>query len=267
MSENKNYLTAKVEAVFRKNDFVFVPYGETYDKSKHLHSLGSSVVVSFKVVIDGVDVWVDLPVLLNQGDSYVFYNDTTKAREIRKITSDDTREGFKYAEKCLPSWREYVDQLPEGSSNAMVFEWFNRDDLELEINLSERVSNGKRYYSIVPVGNKKAIIAEDEMETISKSLKAAGIKLFGGVKSAKSTAKPAAPVPPKPPKPVVPEKSADEVREDAVTAYCEAHKKDDPQCAKFYERAAEILKRDINSWESWSVADWEKIVADFAMPF
>ena len=221
----------------------------------------------------------EFPVMLIPGFEWDFFDEKTGRGVWRPVKVEDTTDALEYAKKCFPAWAEYCEELTDDGED-LAFAWFADKDRTEPVRVRAKLKNAGTYTGtdgneypdlkakIIAPFEVKPIVAEGESAQIAKALKAAGVKLFGKTSAAKPTAnaKPTAPKPPKPVTPPKPKKTIDQAREEAVTAYCANHA-DDPQCAKFYERAAEALKRDINSWESWTVKDWEEITKVFEMPF
>lgn len=225
------------------------------------------------------DYFAELPLIYKPGAEFGFYNRETNTNVRRKCTSQDTAAAWEYARRCFPAWSEHLDQLPATASYADALSWFDEphDDISVRANIREpREYNGKYYYeaTIYEARGGKTLIDSDEdfNAEFGKSLKAAGIKFGGAVTPAKAQTPPATataaaakkPAPPapklaaKPPKPS-PAVSIEKLMQDAVECY-PAKYDDDPAGAKYWQRLADVIGSEPRLYETWTVADWTKIV-------
>jgi len=237
------------------------------------HDVKAHVVFDIKLVPTNTEIEnpaaykATFPILLTIGFEWEFYDEQTKKFVWRKVTAADTKKALENAQKCFPEWKEYCDGLQDGSE-AAAFGWFCNADLNRDAVVRAKLSIGKEFTGkdgmahnslnarIYPPYEAKPIVAEAESAQLSRSLKAAGVKLFGKPKTA------SAPVPPKKPE----EKSVDILREQAFELY-QQNFKEDANGSQFYTKCAEIFGKDVNTWESWTVSDWEKICHDIEIPF
>jgi len=249
-------------------------------ETAYKHDIKAHVVFDLKLVATDTDTEspaaykATFPILLVPGFEWGFFDEEKKANVWRKATAADTKAVIEYAQKCFPAWKDYCDALPDGSDEA-AFAWFTNQELCGGVTVRAKLTRGAPYTGsdglehenlnarIYAPFESKPIIAEGESRQIANALKAAGVKLFGKPKAA--SAPKAAPLPPTPPKAKA--KTVDQARDEAFAKYQEFFASDTTG-AGFYPKCAEILKRDMNTWESWTVADWDAITKDMTdIPF
>jgi len=214
----------------------------------------------------------ELPLLIVPCFEWEFFDETAKKGVWRKATAADTKAVIEYAQKCFPAWKEYCDALPDGSDEA-AFSWFTNQEMVKDVTVRAKLTRGAPYTGsdglehenlnarIYAPFESKPIMAKGESRQIANALKAAGVKLFGKPKAVKES------VEPMPPKPKASVKTVNQAREEAFAKYQEFFSSDTTGTG-FYPKCAEILKRDMNTWESWTVAEWETITKDLTyMPF
>jgi len=217
----------------------------------------------------------EFPVVLIPGLPWDFYNEKLGKGEWRAATASDTKAAVEYAQRCFPAWKEYCDGLVDGSEEAAV-SWFTNPELTKDAVVRAKFTAGGTYTGgdgfehqdlkakVYAPFEAKPTLTSDEAKAVSKALRAAGVKLFGSAKASAPIA-PKKPEPPKPPKAEV--RTVEKLMEDALAAYEEGFGKDDPQGAKYYARAAEIVGKPDYTWESWTAEEWKKIIEAFALPF
>jgi len=250
-------------------------------ETAYSHDVKAHIVFDMKLVATDTDIEnpaeykATFPVLLVPGFEWGFYDEKKGANVWRKVTASDTKAAVKYVQKCFPAWKEYCDPLPDGSDEA-AFAWFTKQEMVKDVTVRAKLTRGAPYTGtdgfehenlnarIYAQFEAKPVVADGEARQIANALKAAGVKLFGKPKAV-YPARSASAIPP-PPKPTV-KKTVDEAREEAFAKYQEFFSSDNTG-AGFYSKCAEILSRDMNTWESWTVNDWEKITRDMTdMPF
>lgn len=197
-----------------------------------------------------------IPVMLQDGKPWEF----TRGNE-REVTEDDQRECVKRIQEIFPtlgveftgeSIRKFLAALAAGgvTANAKIDGKTYTD------------KEGKDHANMHLCKPGKAF-ATDWLDNLGKAVAKTAPKMPPKTAPKKTAAKPKPPAPKMPPKPA---KTVDQLREEALAAY-EKTRTDDPSGERYYERAAEIVGKDVYSWESWDAADWTKIVEAFEMPF
>lgn len=238
----------------KKNERVF-----GRDATQHL-------ILSIGVAPEGVEnaetYYADVPLIYTPGLDWEFYDPAKRGMVTRKTVSNDTLNALEYARKCFPDWAEYCDSLPEDDFKSAIA-WFGSETSRgararaklVNETYTGRDGNSKRAHRATCYEVKQLSVVNDDFDAqFGKALKASGVKI-GKAKSI--AAKPKAPAAPDVPA------AKGATREEVWDFYSVTLVRTDPNGAKFYPRCAEIIGKPVETWDTWTAAEWGKCLAEF----